>query len=133
MAISNERLVSLADGIVRFRWRDYARGNRVKTMALPATDFVARVLLHVVQDRFVRIRHFGLLGNRGRGAKLARCRELLAALVPAAAPTCESLAAVMLRLAGVDITRCPECRQGCLRIVAISPSGERPVPALDTS
>jgi len=34
VAISNDRLVSLADGIIRFRWKDYARGNRVKTMAL---------------------------------------------------------------------------------------------------
>src|SRR5574341_913427 len=78
VALSNDRLVSLEAGVVRFRWKDYAHGNRLKTMALPAVEFLARFLLHVLPDGFVRIRHFGLLANRGRTAKLARCRELLA-------------------------------------------------------
>ena len=37
IAISNERLVALEDGIVHFRWRDYREGNAVKVMALPAS------------------------------------------------------------------------------------------------
>ena len=82
VALSNDRLVSLAEGVVRFRWRDYAHGNRVKTMALPAREFLHRFLLHVLPDGFVRIRHFGLLANRGHAAKLARCRALLAAAPP---------------------------------------------------
>jgi hypothetical protein len=78
VAISNERLVGLAAGRVRFRWRDYADGDRVKLMELEAEEFLRRFLLHVVPDGFVRIRHFGLLATRTRKAKLARCRALLA-------------------------------------------------------
>ncbi len=133
VAISNDRLLSLTDGVVRFRWKDYARGNRLQTMALPAAEFLARFLLHVLPDGFVRIRHFGLLANRGRRAKLARCRELLAAGPPKPPAPPESVAALLLRLTGVDLTRCPVCRVGRLRVVALLRPGGLPVPVWDTS
>jgi hypothetical protein len=76
-AIANHRLVTIEDGIVRFRWRDYAHHNQVKVMALPADEFLRRFLLHVVPSGFMRIRHFGLLANRHRAVKLARSRQLL--------------------------------------------------------
>jgi hypothetical protein len=136
VALSYERLVRHADGVVHFRWKDYADGNHVKIMALEASELIRRFLLHVVPDRFVRIRHFGLLANRTRTAKLARCRQLLAALPAAALRPPESVAAVMLRLTGVDIERCPVCQVGRLRIAAIlapATSPAPPVAILDTS
>jgi len=83
VAISNDRLVSVEDDHVRFRWKDYTPGHRVKTMTLPAAEFLRRFLLHVLPAGFVRIRHCGFLANRGRTAKLARCRALLATPSPA--------------------------------------------------
>src|SRR5207247_1463044 len=77
VALSNDRLVAVADGRVRFRWRDYADGDRVKLMELDIDEFLRRFLLHIVPDGFVRIRHFGLLANRRRAAALAACRVLL--------------------------------------------------------
>ena len=119
--------------MVRFRRKDYPRGNVVKTMALPAAGFLARFLLHVRPDGFVRIRHFGLSANRGRTAKRARCRALLGTSPPEDPPAPESVAAVVLRLTGVDITRCPVCQQGRLRRVGVFQPGELPVAVLDTS
>lgn len=133
VALANERLISLAQGRVRFRWRDYARGNRLKTMTLPADEFLRRFLLHVLPAGFVRIRHFGLCANRGRTAKLARCRELLAAGPPPAPAAPEPVAALMFRLTGVDIGQCPVCHAGRLRVVAVFRPGQIPAPALDTS
>ena len=136
VALSNERLVRHADSVVHFRWKDYADGNRLKVMALDAAEFIRRFLLHVVPDRFVRIRHFGLLANRTRKAKLARCRQLLAVLPAAPLGLPESVAALMLRLTGVDIERCPACQEGRLRIVAIltpTTSPAQPVTIIDTS
>jgi Putative transposase len=114
VAISNNRLVALTEGRVRFRWRDYADGDRVKVMELDAEEFLRRFLLHVVPDGFVRIRHFGLLANRRRAVALARCRALLAQPAPPPGPL-ESVRALMLRLTGIDIERCPNCQQGVLR------------------
>jgi hypothetical protein len=76
-AISNHRLLELKDGQVRFRWKDYARGGRQRTMTLSAIEFVRRFLMHILPSGFVRIRHYGILANRHRKGKLARCRELL--------------------------------------------------------
>ncbi len=133
VALSNDRLLSLDDGQVRFRWKDSAHGNRLKTMTLPAEEFLRRFLLHVLPAGFVRIRHFGLFANRTRTAKLARCRQLLA--VPPAPPPGppEAVATLLQRLTGVDLTRCPVCRQGRLRVVAVFGPGARPVLTPDTS
>ncbi len=130
VAISNDRLVAVADGRVRFRWRDYADGDRVKVMELAADEFLRRFLLHIVPDGFVRIRHFGLLANRRRAVHLAQCRALLASpSVPPPEPP-ESVRALMLRVTGLDIELCPVCQQGQLRQVErLAPAP----PAWDTS
>ncbi len=121
------------EGRVRFRWRDYVRGNRLRSMTLPAEEFLSRFLLHVLPGGFVRIRHFGLLANRGRAAKLARCRELLAAAPPEAPAAPEPVATLMRRLTGVDIEECPVCHAGRLRVMAVFRPGQLPAPAPDTS
>lgn len=77
VAISNPRLISMEDGNVTFKWKDYKRGNRLRTMTLEAIEFIRRFLLHVLPRGFQRIRHYGLLANKGRQAKLAQCRALL--------------------------------------------------------
>jgi hypothetical protein len=77
IAISNRRLVSMDDRNVTFRWKDYARGNRTRTMTLEAAEFLRRFLLHVVPRGFMRIRHFGLLANRFRRENTEQCRTLL--------------------------------------------------------
>ena len=83
VAISNNRLVSIDNGKVRFRWKDYRDGNRQKTMTLAAEEFIRRFLIHVLPNGFHRIRYYGFLGNRHRARKLALCRDLLG-MAPAA-------------------------------------------------
>jgi hypothetical protein len=77
VAISNARLISLEDAKVTFRWKDYANESRQQTMTLDAQEFIRRFLLHVLPSGFMRIRHYGFLGNRCRRQKLALCKELL--------------------------------------------------------
>jgi hypothetical protein len=77
VAISNHRLVSFDGSNVTFRWRDYAHGNKQKTMLVSADEFIRRFLLHVLPKGFVRIRHFGFLANAQRSASMELCRRLL--------------------------------------------------------
>jgi hypothetical protein len=136
VALSNDRLMGFDEGVVRFRWKDYAHGNRVKVMALAADEFLRRFLLHVVPGHFVRIRHFGLLANRHRAARLARCRALLGQPPPPPATPPESVAQLMLRLTGVDLALCPFCRRGRMRGVDVLPPTHlrsHPSQAWDTS
>jgi len=78
VAISNHRLVQLADGQVTFRWKDYAHGSKKRKMTVTAHEFLRRFLLHVLPKGFVRIRFFGFLANRRRRTQLAQCQQLLA-------------------------------------------------------
>jgi hypothetical protein len=77
VAISNSRLVSLDDGAVRFRWKDYLQAAKAKVMTLAAGEFIRRFLMHTLPDGFHRIRHYGLFANGHRAEKLALCRQLL--------------------------------------------------------
>lgn len=82
VAISNNRLINFGEGQVSFRWKDYRHESRQKVMRLEAPEFMRRFLLHVLPGGFQRIRHYGLLANRYRAVKLARCRQLLAEPAP---------------------------------------------------
>jgi Putative transposase/Transposase zinc-binding domain len=77
VAFSNARLVRVGDQEVTFGYKDYAAAGQTKEMTLPAPEFLRRFALHVVPGRLVRIRQYGLLANRGRGARLEQCRRLL--------------------------------------------------------
>ena len=117
VALSNDRLVAHGDGHVCFRWKDYADHDRVKILTLNTDEFLRRFLLHVVPRGFMRIRHFGLLANRTRRATLARCRHRLGQPLPDDVEL-ESVAVLMQRLTGLDMARCPVCREGRMQITA---------------
>ena len=128
MAISNNRLVDLADGKVSFHRKDYRHDSRKKVMRLDGQEFIRRFLLHVLPPGFQRIRHYGLLGNRHRAAKLARCRELLAApapMLPQEAPPLDYQDRYQ-RLTGVSLRDCPECGHGQMFCVESFLPGAQP-------
>jgi Putative transposase/Transposase zinc-binding domain len=77
VAISNHRLVALANGNVTFRWRDSAHGNQKRLMTLSVEEFLRRFLLHLLPRGFMRIRNFGFLANRQRAMLLPLCFRLL--------------------------------------------------------
>jgi ribosomal protein L37AE/L43A len=145
-AISNHRLVSLADGQVTFGWKDYAHRGKRGTMTLEAVEFVRRFLMHVLPTGFVRVRHYGLLANRHRREKLARCRELLGMAVTAqadAAPAGPDPITPPGHEVAVTPTRvCPRCSAGRMVVVAEFPpmslvewitAGLEPCLVLDSS
>jgi hypothetical protein len=116
VAISNHRIVSIADGQVTFLWKDYAHGDKQKKMTVAATEFLRRFFQHVLPKGFVRIRHFGFLANRQRKALLEICRALLC--VPLAQPVAGTGTG-----ADAELPLCPACRLGRLHVVERIPSG----------
>jgi hypothetical protein len=118
IAISNDRIRKVENGKVTFLWRDYANCDREKIMTVDAGEFIRRFLLHVLPDRYVKIRHFGLLANRKRKHYIALCREFLGSnkteTIKAEPKTWQEL---MLKVSGVDVDKCPVCRKG--RMVTI--------------
>jgi Putative transposase/Transposase zinc-binding domain len=132
VALSNDRLVSFDQNSVRFRYRDYRHGNRRKVMRLTPTEFLRRFLLHVLPKRFMRIRHYGLLANRTKRAKLHHARAALQLPAPETrAVRPQSVPAFWLRIAQRDIECCVHCRRGHMRVVcsiAPQPYAQAPPP-----
>jgi hypothetical protein len=119
VAIANSRLIKLEDGRVSFRWRDYRHGAQSKVMTLTAEEFIRRFLLHALPDGFQRIRHYGLLANGQRAAKLALCRRLLAAPPPVPPAPTPDFRQRYRQLTGRDLDICPCCGGTMARIGAL--------------
>ena len=109
VAISNHRLISMEDGKVTFRWKDYAHGGKKRKMTLTAEEFIRRFLLHVLPKGLVRIRHYGWMANRCRRQRAALCRALLRVEPPEPTATGEA-----------PVRRCPSCG-GTIEIVEVIP------------
>ena len=137
VAISNNRVLDIEDGQVRFQWKDYRRDAEQKTMTLSADEFIRRFLIHVLPSGFQRIRYYGLLGNRYRRDKLARCRELIGMpkLEPKASASDKDYRDTYETLTGVSLCQCPVCQRGHMVLFrALQPITRVRVPIIiDTS
>ncbi len=128
VAISNHRLVEVTDTQVKFRWKDYAHRSKRRIMTLANEEFLRRFLQHVLPRGFPRIRHFGFLANRRRGALLPLCRTLLAVQPSRVRATAAAPSVLWL---------CTSC-QGTMRVIERFTviqlrHIERPVQHLDSS
>lgn len=122
VALSNERILAVDHGQVALSFRDRKDGDRKKTITLDAQEFIRRFLLHVLPDGFMRIRHFGFLANRAKKQALAQCRKLLD--LDPALPKSPILSAkdLLLKITGVDLSRCPCCHEGTMIVVGDLPA-----------
>ncbi len=130
VAISNRRLLEADAQGVSFCYKDYADGERRKTMRLEMGEFVRRFCLHVLPERFVKIRHYGLLGNRQRHERLERLKALLG--VGAAAQSAEqTFCSYHAGLEPALRACCPWCRRPTLILLQeVPPAWHRPLPPL---
>jgi hypothetical protein len=120
VALSNQRLISCNDGVVRFHYRDRKDGDQRKIAALPVDEFLRRFLRHVLPKGFLRIRHYGVLANRHKAELLERCRADLGVAKPA--PLAEKTTAEwIMELIGIDVTRCPQCGSEALQRMEVLP------------
>jgi hypothetical protein len=129
VALSNERLLSMDHTAVRFRYKDYAHASRMRVMTLGPQEFIRRFLVHVLPRHFVRIRHYGLLGNRGKRHALAQCRVALKQPAPTPAQPPESVHAFCLRVAAKDLRTCQHCGVGHMLLVQVLPAQHPPARA----
>jgi Putative transposase/Transposase zinc-binding domain len=116
VALSNSRLLHVSDSEVTFRYKDYRQHGKSKAMTLTLEAFARRFLQHILPRGFVRVRHYGLLANRGRDEKLQRCRRLL------------WLATIQPQVQGgipqprqeqPEQRTCPRCGQGKMEVVEV--------------
>lgn len=128
VALSPRRLRAADETRVTFAYKDYADGARPKTMTLATAEFVRRFCLHVLPERFVKIRHYGLLGNRQKQTRLAQARQLLGMTPP---PAPQPLPELLRAPTEPGPACCPFCqRPGLVKVREVPP---RPATRFDSS
>jgi hypothetical protein len=125
VALSNSRLESLEGSRVTFRLKDYGDGGSPKRLTLDAVEFLRRFVQHVLPRGFVKVRHYGLLANGQRQARVTACRRLLlVATVAAALPSADPVSSEP-----AQPRCCPECGGSRLVYRELAPAGSTARPA----
>ena len=119
IAISNSRIERIADGQVTFRYRDNRR-QQVRHVTLPAQEFLARFLQHVLPRGCTKVRYYGIWSS-ARRADLDQARALLGgAPIPA---TTADVSTAPVRLPDPAVpsapATCPHCRIGHLIVIEV--------------
>ncbi len=118
VAISNERILKIEGEKVTFKWRDYKDNNKMKEMTISIQEFIRRFLMHILPPHFMKIRYYGLLGNRNKKKKLLKCKILTRTkiYIKKQLPTLELLKQTL----GKDFNLCPHCKKGHMLIPNIT-------------
>lgn len=81
VAISNERIKNIQDGLVTFEYKDYKDNSKIKEITITTEEFIRRFLLHVLPEHFTKIKHYGLLSNRNKKNNIRFCRLLISRIL----------------------------------------------------
>jgi hypothetical protein len=76
VAISDNRISSVKNGRVNFMMKDYRTGL-FRPMGLDIDEFIHRFLLHILPERFLKVRHYGIFSNRYRKENIEKAKEIL--------------------------------------------------------
>ena len=120
VAIANSRIKQLKEGMVTFSAKNRKK-NRTEYLTISAVEFIRRFLLHSLPKGFVRIRYYGFLANRHRSENLCTIRRLLGISTPMMKTDMLPLEEMMQKLTGIDITLCPCCKKGKMKVCAQIP------------
>ena len=117
-AISNGRILSVSDGKVRFRYKDYKKTKEETSdvweeMELEGEEFIRRFLYHVLPPGYHRIRYYGFLSNGNRGKR----EEALEALQRNEELCVEE--EIETECSGYEGIFCPECKTGRMEVIMI--------------
>lgn len=114
VAISNERIVGIEGEEVKFKWRDYKDNNEMKEMKISIEEFIRRFMMHILPPNFMKIRYYGILGNRNKKKKLLKCKILTKTkiYIKKELPTLE----ILKQTLGKDFNLCPHCKKGHMLI-----------------
>jgi ribosomal protein L37AE/L43A len=119
VAISNSRIVKLEDGRVTFKYKDSA-SDEIRFCTVSAEEFMRRFLQHVLPERFVKVRYYGLL-SAGNRHLLKRVRAALGARARVSVARSEESISNQR-----EPLRCPSCGNEMKLIATLGARGREP-------
>jgi predicted nucleic acid-binding Zn ribbon protein len=129
VAISNHRILDIMAGKVTFAYKDYSDSNKQKIMSLSLHDFVQRFEQHILPRGFVKMRHYGILGNFNRKKRI---NQILAKmnLPPHPPSVAVPYSLRMLEKYAVDVSLCPKCKASKMVLQAVCIPNNRGSPGI---
>jgi hypothetical protein len=128
VAISNDRILSIEDHNIRFRWKDYKTGGNNKILNLDVGEFIRRFMQHILPDGFYKIRYYGLLASVNIKTKRALLFQLLDAVASTSIFEGLKTMKVLQIITGINMQLCPVCRKGIMKPISnILPKGKTPL------
>jgi hypothetical protein len=131
VALSNKRIVGVANDQVTFRYRDSAT-KKTKCATLPATEFIGRFLRHVLPRGFVKVRYFGLF-RAGNRPLLAQIRMALAGPAPPCPIASAGTVMAADELPVPLVVRCPRCGAQMELTQLVQRTSRSPPPTRDVA
>jgi Putative transposase len=125
VAISNNRIVDVQNGNVTFTYKDRKDNDSKRLKTVDSLEFIRRFLIHVLPKGFMKIRHFGFLANKRKKENVQLCRKLIGIDSRQPESAKKTSSELMFDLTGIDITRCPCCREGTMIVVIEMPYPSR--------
>lgn len=120
VAISNNRLLSIDNNNVSFRWKDY-RDNRWKIMELEGIGFIRRFLQHILPCGYYKIRYYGLFASVNSKTNMTQCFALLGTAPGISQYEGLTMQEALFFITGRDIMKCPQCKKGNMVLQSSSP------------
>lgn len=119
VAISNDRITKVNEKEVTFKYKDYKEGNKIKERTITCEEFIRRFLLHILPLQFMKIRHYGILGNRNKKTILVKCKKLTQTPIKEESNSQKKRTVIeyIKQAIGRDINLCPCCKNGHLILV----------------
>lgn len=123
IAITNQRILKIADNKVTFLAKDYRDRAISKPVTLDAVEFLRRFTLHILPKRFVKIRYYGIYNHtlkRNLALQFAEPDKTIEATIKKQQPA-ETNLQRFERLTGINPCICPTCKKGKMVAIRVLP------------
>ena len=97
------------DNKVTFSYKDYSDHNQIKETTLDDTEFFSRYIMHVLPPNFMKIRHYGFLGNRNKEERIKAVRTATNTKNPG--PLLIDYEQIISNILKTDVSSCIKCGQ----------------------
>lgn len=116
IAISNTRIKSYKNNMVTFSWKDRRDNNKKRYETIPVQDFIKRFSLHILPQRFVKIRYYGFLSTSRKKMNIDLCKDLIVRTKEKIKPLNNRFIEIIKeKLAdNNNVKTCPSCQSGQL-------------------
>ena len=123
VAITNQRILNIADGKVTFIAKDYRDGAVKKPVTLDGVEFLRRFTMHILPKQFVKIRRYGIYNHtlkKNLALQFTEPDKTIDAVIKKQQPA-ETKLQRFERLTGINPCLCPVCKTGRMVVVKVLP------------